>query len=147
MARHGVAVAAARAGAVRRLNAAIAEAPGAFPVAVMALAGEVDQGTGSFSTSTSATPGGSASAPRIEVPSQSGKAIATYDFIHNGETAADVENPGSYVLAGSMSYCLADGTCPSGAERPEFGSGSPGFRRATTVTCPVGAAGIASGSG
>ena len=29
----------------------------------------------------------------------------------------------------------------------EFGSGSPGFRRATTVTCPVGAAGIASGSG
>jgi len=42
MARHGVAVAAARAGAVRRLNAAIAEAPGAFPVAVLALAGEVD---------------------------------------------------------------------------------------------------------
>jgi len=42
LARYGVAVAAARADLVARLNAALAQAGGAFPGAVLALAGDVD---------------------------------------------------------------------------------------------------------
>ena len=42
------------------------------------------------------------------------------DFIHNGETVADTVNPGTYVLAGSLGYCLADGSCPSGAPTTSF---------------------------
>jgi hypothetical protein len=38
------------------------------------------------------------------------------DFIHNGETILDIENPDTYILAGSLGYCLADGTCPAGAK-------------------------------
>ena len=40
--------------------------------------------------------------------------------MHNGESWADIQNPGSYILAGSAGYCLADGTCPHGASTDEF---------------------------
>lgn len=46
MARHGVAIAAARAEVVRRLDAAAASRPGPFPAARLALAGEVDTALG-----------------------------------------------------------------------------------------------------
>lgn len=36
-------------------------------------------------------------------------------FLKNGTTVPDVQNPGRYFLAGSVGYCLADGTCPAGA--------------------------------
>ncbi|MBU1292954.1 hypothetical protein KJ819_02700 [Patescibacteria group bacterium] len=42
------------------------------------------------------------------------------DFIHNGETVSDPVNPGNYVLAGDLGYCLADGTCPQGASSDRF---------------------------
>ena len=67
--------------------------------------------SGSFSTST---------APMISVAVQGGGAIAVKDFVHNGETVLDVQNPGSYVLAGSLGYCLTDGTCPAGASTTDF---------------------------
>ncbi|MDO8567052.1 MAG: hypothetical protein Q7R58_02785 [bacterium] len=50
----------------------------------------------------------------------SGAVITVKDFIHNGETVPDVQNPGSYVLAGSLGYCLADGSCPRGAPTTNF---------------------------
>ena len=54
------------------------------------------------------------------IQTYAGEVIEATDFIHNGETVADVENPGSYVLAGSVGYCLANGTCPEGAPTTEF---------------------------
>ncbi|MES2994802.1 MAG: hypothetical protein V4681_02120 [Patescibacteria group bacterium] len=42
------------------------------------------------------------------------------DFMHDQVTVADVVNPGNYVLAGELGYCLADGTCPRGADTPTF---------------------------
>ncbi len=49
-----------------------------------------------------------------------GSAIVAKDFIHNGETVADVQNPGSYMLAGSVGYCLGTGECPTGAPTDSF---------------------------
>ncbi|MEK9184428.1 MAG: hypothetical protein AAB892_01730 [Patescibacteria group bacterium] len=46
--------------------------------------------------------------------------IEVNDFIRDGITVADVVNPGSYVLAGELGYCLADGTCPKAADTPHF---------------------------
>ena len=69
------------------------------------------------SASSSATQNSGAT---LSVPGRDGVAIATKDFINNGETVADVENPGSYVLAGSLGYCLADGSCPAGANETDF---------------------------
>lgn len=45
------------------------------------------------------------------VQTANGDTIVVNDFIHNGDTIADVVNPGNYVLAGSLGYCLADGRC------------------------------------
>lgn len=58
--------------------------------------------------------------PTISFATRSGAVITVKDFIHNGETVPDVQNPGSYVLAGSVGYCLADGSCPSGAFTTDF---------------------------
>lgn len=68
------------------------------------------------------TPGGSGTTTpnQMVLSSAEGKAIITKDFIHNGETIADVMNPGSYQLAGSLGYCLANGTCPGGATSTDF---------------------------
>ncbi len=49
-----------------------------------------------------------------------GSSVASKDFIHNGETVADTQNPGTYVLAGTLGYCLADGSCPAGAQSDDF---------------------------
>lgn len=49
-----------------------------------------------------------------------GQAIIVNDFLNNGVTIADPENPSSYYLAGSIGYCLEDGTCPSGAYADGF---------------------------
>ena len=68
--------------------------------------------SGSFSTSTTGT--------TISFATPSGAVATVRDFIHNGETVADTVNPGSYVLAGTVGYCLADGTCPSGYPTTNF---------------------------
>ncbi len=64
--------------------------------------------------------GGTEPAGQISVPTQGTANVQIKDFIHNGETVADIENPGSYVLAGSLGYCLADGSCPKGFASDEF---------------------------
>ncbi|GEM_PF-1796837 len=46
--------------------------------------------------------------------------LVVNDFVHNGETVADPVNPGNYVLAGDVGYCLADGTCPHGADSERY---------------------------
>lgn len=69
--------------------------------------------------STTVTPGEPTPA-RISVPLRSGESMSVNDFVHNGETAADPQNVGTYYLAGSIGYCLEDGTCPSGAKTESF---------------------------
>lgn len=69
--------------------------------------------TSSYSTATSTN------SATLSLITQAGT-IAVTDFVHNNETVADIENPGSYVLAGSLGYCLADGTCPSGAPANDY---------------------------
>ncbi len=63
---------------------------------------------------------GSASTNRVSVPGNNGIPIEVKDFSQNGESVADAVNPGSYVLAGSVGYCLEDGTCPHGADTDAF---------------------------
>lgn len=62
----------------------------------------------------------SSTAATIALPLTGGGTLAVKDFIHNGETVADMNTPGSYVLAGSLGYCLSDGTCPHGATSTQF---------------------------
>lgn len=62
----------------------------------------------------------STSSTSLSIPDQDGDPIQTKDFINNGETTPDVVNPGTQVLAGSLGYCLADGSCPSGASTTDF---------------------------
>lgn len=50
----------------------------------------------------------------------SGKEVITKDFTHNGSTIKDVQNPDRYFLVGKVGYCLADGTCPSGALSDDY---------------------------
>ncbi len=60
--------------------------------------------------------------------------IAVKDFISNGETIPDVVNPGSFVLAGDLGYCLYDGTCPQAADTPSFNIRYEEKTQAFTVT-------------
>lgn len=60
--------------------------------------------------------------------------IAVKDFIDNGETIEDVVNPGSYVLAGDLGYCLYDGTCPTAASTTDFSISYRESTQAFTVT-------------
>ena len=57
---------------------------------------------------------------KFTVLAQGGVRITVKDFLNNGETATDMVNPGTYYLAGSIGYCLANGTCPSGYKSDEF---------------------------
>jgi hypothetical protein len=59
-------------------------------------------------------------ARKLVVIGNDGIGISVKDFINNGETVADTINPGSYYLAGSVGYCLGDGTCPAGAKSEQF---------------------------
>ncbi len=56
----------------------------------------------------------------FDVETYAGTTVPAKDFIANGETVADIENPGSYVLAGTVGYCLPDGSCPAGAPVTEY---------------------------
>ncbi|MCR4276169.1 MAG: hypothetical protein NUV90_02175 [Candidatus Parcubacteria bacterium] len=77
--------------------------------------------SGSITPNPSTSGGGTAtSSPTISFATPSGAVVTVKDFIHNGETVQDVQNPGSYVLAGSLGYCLADGSCPKGASTMDF---------------------------
>ncbi len=46
--------------------------------------------------------------------------LVVNNFLKNGVTVEDIENPGIYYLAGSVGYCLKDGTCPAGAAAENF---------------------------
>lgn len=56
----------------------------------------------------------------VTITGQDNTVLEVHDFIHNGETIQDVVNPGNYMLAGSLGYCLADGTCPKAADTQTF---------------------------
>ena len=56
----------------------------------------------------------------FKVTAQDGTYILVKDFLHNKETVADTVNPGNYYLAGSIGYCLGNGTCPAGYRTPDF---------------------------
>jgi hypothetical protein len=69
-------------------------------------------------TSTSSVSGASQATMQIMLPN--GKSLVVKDFIHNHETVPDTVNPDYYYLAGSIGYCLGDGTCPSGYKTNDF---------------------------
>ena len=105
------------------------------------------QPTPGLPVASSTTPGTDGSSQpgtaQISVATRSGGAIAVADFIHNGETVADVVNPGSFVLAGSLGYCLADGSCPTGAPADSFTisyNENTHFFNVVLLTEPIGAA-------
>ncbi len=56
----------------------------------------------------------------ISIGIQGGGTLTVKDFMHNGETVADVVNPGGYVLAGTLGYCLGDGSCPAAYKSEDF---------------------------
>lgn len=56
----------------------------------------------------------------MQILIRNGKSLVVKDFVHNGETAPDKVNPGYFYLAGSIGYCLGDGTCPSGYKTDDF---------------------------
>jgi hypothetical protein len=60
------------------------------------------------------TSGVGASSTIMTIQGQSGTVLATKNFINNGTTIKDVENPGTYLLAGSLGYCLPDAPCTAG---------------------------------
>ncbi len=85
----------------------------------------------------------------VRVPIRTGGSIKTKDFIHNGETAADVVNPGLYYLAGAVGYCLANGTCPAGYNSPDFTvtyNSSTGLFNVVLATEPIAQARQAAGA-
>jgi hypothetical protein len=46
--------------------------------------------------------------PTFPLTTQTGSTVSTLDFINNGVTIPDTANPGGYLLAGNLGYCLSD---------------------------------------
>lgn len=57
---------------------------------------------------------------QMTLQGRDGGAIVTQDFLHDGVTVADAVNEGSYMLAGSLGYCTADGVCGAHATTTDF---------------------------
>lgn len=75
-----------------------------------------------------------------------GSTTVVYDFTANGITVPDPVNPGSYVLAGELGYCLEDGSCPNAGSINDFSIVFSEADQAFTVTLlaePVGATRLA----
>lgn len=53
----------------------------------------------------------------LTVSTMDGNSARLKDFINNGQTIADSENTGSYLLAGELGYCLPDKPCTAGTEK------------------------------
>jgi hypothetical protein len=67
------------------------------------------------------TGGSGTSTPGITVAVRGGGTpIAVRDFLKATTTTEDPQNKGTYYLAGSLGYCLPDGSCPSGAPADDF---------------------------
>ena len=75
-----------------------------------------------FPISSGGTSGGAATSSRatITVGTIAGQSLEVRDFIHDPRTVADVVNPGSYLLAGELGYCLGDGSCPVASDITDF---------------------------
>lgn len=56
----------------------------------------------------------------ITVSTIAGQPLVVRDFIRDPRTVPDVVNPGSYLLAGELGYCLGDGTCPVASDVTDF---------------------------
>ncbi|MBA3789496.1 hypothetical protein H0X32_03880 [Patescibacteria group bacterium] len=85
----------------------------------------------SSGTGTGNIPPGPSTA-QMPVGTQSGNTIQVKDFIHNGETISDVENTGSYLLAGSLGYCLPNIKCTA-ATSTNFNIGFDSKAQAFTI--------------
>lgn len=46
--------------------------------------------------------------PTFPLTTQTGSTVSALDFINNGVTIPDTANPGGYLLAGNLGYCLSD---------------------------------------
>src|SRR3989344_215025 len=72
-------------------------------------------------SSTTAGSGISSGQPTILITLRDGaSSMEINDFLHNGTTVEDVQNPGNYYLAGNLGYCLKDGVCPTGAPTAHY---------------------------
>ncbi len=83
------------------------------PTPTLPIAGSATSSPDGFGTTPLAT-------GKTSMGVQGGGTLVVTDFIHNGETIADTVNPGLYVLAGDLGYCLADGSCPTAASTSDF---------------------------
>ena len=61
---------------------------------------------------------GSSDVRTIVIPAADGSPVTVRDFIQNGSTVSDTQNPGIYYLAGSPGYCFDDGACPTAENVP-----------------------------
>ncbi|MDB5194936.1 MAG: hypothetical protein JWO84_120 [Parcubacteria group bacterium] len=80
--------------------------------------------------------------PTQTITTANGNGLIVKDFIHNGETISDTQNPGSYLLAGQLGYCLPSTRC-SAATSTDFNIGYNETNQAFTVallTEPLGQA-------
>ena len=78
------------------------------------------------------------------VSASDGSTIHTKDFVNNGETIPDVENKGTYLLAGTLGYCLPDIKCTA-ATTTDFNISYDSIEKGFTVallTEPIGKARI-----
>ncbi|HVW82438.1 MAG TPA: hypothetical protein VHC68_00615 [Candidatus Paceibacterota bacterium] len=91
-----------------------------FPTASStAPAGGSGSAPGSSETGGGSTQGASGT-PGMALAANGGGTVTVDDFIHNGVTIADPQNAGQYYLAGSLGYCLPDGSCPAAASSTDF---------------------------
>lgn len=87
------------------------QANGTTSVPPLPIAGSITTLTGTGQASS--TPG----AQTLVVPAAQGSAIITNDFLHNGTTLHDTANPGRYLLAGNLGYCVSDqARCQAGPD-------------------------------
>ena len=77
----------------------------------------------------------------LTIQTVSGTTLEVRDFTRDPEVLADAVNPGSYVLAGELGYCLPDGSCPFASDVRDFSITYTEDYQAFTITLlkePVG---------
>lgn len=56
----------------------------------------------------------------LSLAAKDGSSLIINNFLTHEDTRADVVNPGYFVLAGDLGYCLANGECLKGYETTQF---------------------------
>lgn len=49
----------------------------------------------------------------LSLVTRDGETLPVQNFLNNGTTITDMQNPGTYVVAGELGYCTEDGRCPT----------------------------------